>query len=418
MGILCKKNKLQFLTIALFLILLMNGTAAAVPAASTLYVDAQGNGNYTTIQDAVNNASSGDTILVYPGTYTENVNASVENISIRSFSGNPGDTIVKRLCVLSHTFKITADNVTISGFNITGTNATGIYMHEISGANITDNKFSGVDCGVQMEKSSRCSLINNTVNGAVQHGFYLSSSSNNCILTNNTISYTGEEGILLKNSINCILTNNTVSRIGSEGIRVKYSNGCTLINNAVTDANSGISLDSSDECVLRNNKASSGIYGISLSGIQNCTFTGNIMSGNWYNFNLEIYDLENKTGNVIDTSNLVDGKKIYYFEGEPKPSIKSDAGAVYCIKCGKAEIKDLVLQNNSYGVFLYNTSSEMQNNTINNSVYGIMVLSSHNVNISDSRVENSMMGVNLKEVTDVTLADNGHSWLRELHTYM
>lgn len=384
----------------------MNGTAAAVPAASTLYVDAQGNGNYTTIQGAVNNASSGDTILVYPGTYTENVNASVENISIRSFSGNPDDTIVKRLCVLSHTFKITANNVTISGFNITGEHATGIYMNGVSGANITDNEFSGVDCGVQMEKSSRCSLIDNTVNGAVQHGFYLSSSSNNCILTNNTISYTGEEGILLKNSINCILTNNTVSRIDSEGILVKYSNGCTLINNAVTDANSGISLDSSDECVLRNNRASSGIYGISLSGIQNCTFTGNIMSGNWYNFNLELYDLENKTGNVIDTSNLVDGNKIYYFEGEPKPSIKSDAGTVYCINCGKAEIKDLVLQNNSYGVFLYNTSSEMQNNTINNSVYGIMVLSSHNVNISDSRVENSMMGVNLKEVTDVTLADN------------
>ncbi len=385
MGLLYKKNKLRFLTVALFFILIMNGTAAAVPAATTLYVDAQGNGNYTTIQDAVNNASSGDTILVYPGTYTENVNANVENISIRSFSGNPDDTIVKRLCVLSHAFKITANNVTISGFNITGEKATGIYMNGVSGANITDNEFSGVGCGVQMERSSRCSLINNTVNGAVQHGFYLSSSSNNCILTNNTISHTGEEGISLE-----------------------HSNNCTLTGNTVTGANSGISLYYSDECVLRNNTARSGRYGINLWETKNFTLTGNIMSGNWYNFNFDpyYYDLDNATGNIIDTSNLVDGKVIYYLEGEANPSIGSDAGVVYCINCGNVEIKDLVLQNNTYGFFLYNTSSEIQNNTISNTEYGITVLSSHDVKFSDNRLEHSHTGAEFYESMNITFTDN------------
>ena len=69
MALLCKKNNLQFLTIACFLFLILNGTAVAAP--SMLYVDSGGNGNYTTIQAAVNNASPGDTIIVYPRTYRQ-----------------------------------------------------------------------------------------------------------------------------------------------------------------------------------------------------------------------------------------------------------------------------------------------------------------------------------------------------------
>lgn len=38
-------------------------------------VDAKGNGNYTTIADAVNGTNDGDTILVYPGIYEESVHA-------------------------------------------------------------------------------------------------------------------------------------------------------------------------------------------------------------------------------------------------------------------------------------------------------------------------------------------------------
>ncbi|MHC1754391.1 MAG: NosD domain-containing protein [Methanosarcina sp.] len=514
-----KKNKLQFLAFACFFFLIVNGTAAAMSVPSTLYVDAQGNGNYTTIQAAVGNATSGDTILVYPGTYTENVNVSVENISIRSFSGNPEDTIVKRLNVLSHNFKITANNVTISGFNITGTNSTGIYMSGFSGANITNNKLSGVGCGVQIESSSRCSLTNNTIIDSAEKGFYLDSSSN-CTIADNTVSDTGEEGILLEysdyctlanngisntdsygiylyHSVNCILTGNTVSNTSDDGIHLSSSNYCTLANNTVSNSydfgiylyysgncnltgnavsntyadsiylyyssncnltgntvsdgydtgicleesenctlagstvsnfdyegiylwesgscvltsnavtnSDGIYLDDSDECILRNNTASSGMYGIDLWDSENCTLTGNVMSGNRYNFDLYSSDFNNVTGNIIDTSNLVDGKPIYYLEGEQNPSIGSDAGVIYCINCGKVEIKDFVLQNNSRAVFLYNTSSEMQNNTINNTIYGITALSSQDVRLSGSRIDNSLAGIILEEAMNTTLADN------------
>ena len=37
----------------------------------TLYVGGNGTGNYTSIQDAIDNASDGDTVYVYNGTYIE-----------------------------------------------------------------------------------------------------------------------------------------------------------------------------------------------------------------------------------------------------------------------------------------------------------------------------------------------------------
>lgn len=44
-------------------------------AARVVTVDANGNGNYTTIADAITGTSDGDTIMVYPGTYEESVHA-------------------------------------------------------------------------------------------------------------------------------------------------------------------------------------------------------------------------------------------------------------------------------------------------------------------------------------------------------
>ncbi|WP_410509735.1 NosD domain-containing protein [Methanosarcina hadiensis] len=524
----------------------MDGTASAGSTGPIIYVDAMGSGNYTTIQDAVNNAAPGNTIIVYPGTYNEIVDINVANLSILSYSGNPEDTIVRHIGS-GHNFGISASNVTISGFNITGKNSTGIYMSGVSGVNISNNKLSGIGCGVQVESSNSCILVNNTVNDSDQYGFYLQSSRNctldnnavsntashgiyllaagYCNLTSNTVSDTGSDGVQFSSSNNCTMANNTitnisgngiyatfstscnftgntVSNIDYEGISLLYSNNCTLAGNIIsstehygiytysssgcnftentvsnvyydgiylyqlngctltgntisnsedgihlynssncnltdndisntyddgiylfessscnlsgnriTESDYGLYISHSRNCTLTNNTANSGIYGLFLASIENSTFKNNIMSGNQYNFELEYdnehIDLDNvTTGNIIDTSNLVDGKPIYYFERESNPSIGRDAGVIYCINCRNVEIKDLVLQNNTYGVLLYNTSSNIQNNTINNTIYGVGIVSSHDVRVSDSRFENSGVGVMAQETRNITVTNN------------
>ena len=55
---------------------------STLDAFRTIVVDANGNGDYTTISDAVSAASDGDTILVQPGTYMETVHAFSKKVHI------------------------------------------------------------------------------------------------------------------------------------------------------------------------------------------------------------------------------------------------------------------------------------------------------------------------------------------------
>src|SRR3989442_1519022 len=83
---------------------------------------------YTTIQAAVNAASSGDTISVCPGLYNENVSIPVANLTINGaqmgtsvtgrVSGSPAESTVKGTSEIGSNpvFKISAANVTIDGF--------------------------------------------------------------------------------------------------------------------------------------------------------------------------------------------------------------------------------------------------------------------------------------------------------------
>ena len=91
----------------------------------TWYVDDGGGANFTNIQDAVDNATAGDTIIVRDGTYTENVVVGKE-LTIRSENGY-AKTLVRAARTFKHVFSVTADNATIQGFTVTGAVATPPY---------------------------------------------------------------------------------------------------------------------------------------------------------------------------------------------------------------------------------------------------------------------------------------------------
>ena len=80
-----------------------------------IIVDINGNGNYTSIQAAIDNASNGKTIYIWSGTYYENV---IINKSITLIGNGTKDTIINGSGIDDVVY-VTADWVNISGFTIT-----------------------------------------------------------------------------------------------------------------------------------------------------------------------------------------------------------------------------------------------------------------------------------------------------------
>ncbi|WP_197082056.1 NosD domain-containing protein [Methanosarcina siciliae] len=230
---------------------------------------------FGTIQAAVDAASDGATIVVYPGTHVENVDV-YRQLTIRSYSGNPLDTVVRASSSGDHVFYVNANNVKISGFTISGANQnspySGIYLSRTKSCTVEDSIISGNWYGIYLDSSASNALSNNTVSSNSDAGIYMDNSASN-VLSNNTVSSNSGTGIYLLSSVNNKLTDNTVSSNYRNGIWLKEnSNTNTLSGNlASSNTRAGFLLD--DQCIgnsLVNNVVdANGGHGIYLSAASN-----------------------------------------------------------------------------------------------------------------------------------------------------
>ena len=243
------------LIVTVIWILVISGFAVSnAYGETTITVDDSGGANYTSIQDAVNNANDGDTILVYTGTYTENVDVK-KRLIIKSDSGNPDDTIVQAADPDDHVFHVTADNVIISGFGVTGAN----------------------NYGIRLEGVEECAIINNIASDN-RYGIGIEDSDHND-LNNNTANANEWNGIILRHSRYNTLNNNNVSK-NRVGIYVHSSQYNELSNNNASNNSVGIEQALSDNNKLKGNIASKNRCGIFLYKCNKNEITGNTLNSN------------------------------------------------------------------------------------------------------------------------------------------
>jgi parallel beta-helix repeat protein len=114
----------------------------------------------------VDNATSGDTIIVRNDTYPENIYVNKAHLTIRSENG-AGSTIVRAANPDAHVFEVTADWVNIIGFtveNATGSYKAGIYLGSADHCNITINNATSNYYGIKLSSSSSNTIYNNYFN--------------------------------------------------------------------------------------------------------------------------------------------------------------------------------------------------------------------------------------------------------------
>ncbi len=234
------------------------------------------------IQNAINNVSFGGTVIVHQGLYKENLIVGKPLKVIRSNEGEAAYAAIQAADPEKDVFHITADNVTIIGFNITGSqDKAGIYCSG-SGGNITGNKLSYNNYGVYLNDSSRNILENNEVNNN-SLGIYLRNSNNNQLKSNNITGvgiFVGLEnsatGIYLEDSDNNKLMNNTISKLW-DGVNFTESSNNELNNNSILHNYFSLSLvNSNNNKVLNNTILRRGYsFSVVLADSQNNTFQGN-----------------------------------------------------------------------------------------------------------------------------------------------
>jgi len=231
---------------------------------NTLYVGGSGPNNYTRIQDAIDDASNGDTVFVYSGYYTEEITIDV---SINLIGENKDSTSIVGEDTKDHidVITITVDNVKVSEFTVklSGSADDGISIrsdnNEINQCNIVDN-----GDGIGIEDSHKNNLISNCYfHNSQSWGLYIAGWDE--YATDNTISHCIFDG----ESIDLISTRNTVfidcEIFDSGGIKLLYSGTTEFINCYIHDTLQGISSGSGGDnfvikdCIFENIYPSEGI---------------------------------------------------------------------------------------------------------------------------------------------------------------
>ena len=240
------------------------------------------------IQDSINSAASGDTIIVKPGTYTENIKVTKDDLTIRSETGNPDNTIIEAKSSGNNVLLLQADKVKIDGFKISGSirfGYAGICLSSCSHCTIENNKLSSNSFGIYLLNSKGNTISKNTVSDS-SRGIYFKSSEGNT-LSGNTATGNKEYGIVLQNSIGNVLSGSLVFN-NERGIYFGSSDGNTLTRSTV-----------------RNNK----IYGLYVCGASD----RNTIYDNY--FNDTIMTIQSGAGNAYNITktagtNIVGGPYI------------------------------------------------------------------------------------------------------------
>ena len=223
------------------------------PLGNTLYVGGTGSGNYTRIQDAIDNATDGDTVFVYDDSspYYENV---VVDKSINLMGEDKNTTIIDGN-EINYTVGLFTDGVHISGFTIQNAGNVEWIFWDVT-LYVCSNE--------------------NTISGNI------------FICDPEPISDMNNIGIGLINSSNNYISQNLIEKYFFKGIELWDSHYNEIIENVITDLTRGlrgsataIDVEDSSNNIIKRNEISKNNIGIILSENQNITSNNKIIQNNF-----------------------------------------------------------------------------------------------------------------------------------------
>jgi parallel beta-helix repeat protein len=363
--------------------------------------------DFSTIQEAINNAADGDTVFVKAGTYYEHVvvNKTVslvgEDVSATIIDGNN----------TGHTVNVVNDNVNITCFTVQNSGSiqmpeldAGICLNGTEGCAISGNRLVGTGfAGISLLNSNQNTITHNNLSGVGWGGVHLMNSTRN-LVSANAISdkYGGINGHVSSNHNN--MTENVISNC-THGMFYHASNYNNICGNKISAiVEEGIWLqDQVSYNQLAENNLINNTIAIRVQGPNyNNTLSRNVITGAGYGIKIE----NNARYTHIADNIIVDNRA---GNDSWSAGIRLDSGL-------DSQIHSNTITGNNYGVLLYSYSPRVSiyNNTIAGNEFGIRVASggSSYLNVSNNVVMNNRgYGIGL---TGFTSGSNNATMTRNL----
>ena len=224
----------------------------------TYYVDGSANNqmNNPTIQDAIDHANPGDTIIITGEEYVHchfvvdkqlNIISNVGTTmtpcpSDTSGSGSTGifyisesasGTVLSGFTLINNlsrdnTYSLYingADNVTIDNCNIENRNGPGIKVSETSGTIITNSEIKNSNVGILVTDSSNIKITNNLIESNQDSGIHISTGVSDSYIGNNTINANNYNGIKFSSAVNSEIRNNKITNNRDANTQNEAHNG-------------------------------------------------------------------------------------------------------------------------------------------------------------------------------------------------
>jgi len=388
-----------------------------------------------TIQEALNTVNPGGIIYVSPGVYRESF--IVNKGGIRIVGEDKATTIIN---LGSSYVQIFAENTSVRGFSIRsgypyalyiGSNGTtvednifesnygAIYCGYIySSKIITNNLIIGNDfrnnSGIALYLKSACSNVitgNNFTNNYWAITLYEGSTNN--IISRNYLYNTKGSCINVRESPKTIIYRNYIN-LGTAGIYVDTNSDNTIVSeNFLVNIQrlwGTIYIINSKNVIAENNYLVNNSGGIYLDHATNTFVSNNTMQNNQYGLGINGNQLYHFV-HVIDHSNRINGKLVYYFVNEKEltinPSHFSEIGSLVIVNSTDIKIRDLQISNNWQGLLLaYTENSEVANVTVSRNFCGIDLYGSSNNTFVGNNMLNNTHGMRLKSDSVGTIFKN------------
>jgi parallel beta-helix repeat protein len=350
-----------------------------------LYVGGSGPGNYSQIQDAIDNASDGDTIMVFSGQYQHIIiDKQLSLIGINTSKGNPPliDGGNSYDCVI-----ILAGGCLFENFHVKN----------------GDAGFSkkGVWLKSNNNTVSKCLLFH------TGKGLVLNSSSGNLIYKNEMTE--GWNGITLVGYCNNNSFLNNYVYAHSEHEIKGSGNGNIWENNRVVGdiTGNGFAFSGCSRCIFKSNYiASNRQMGIQMSNSENMTFINNTFIEN--GFIISGDTLYHLTTHVM-SGNTVNGKPLYYFANKNNVIVPIDAGQIILTNCSHCTVFGVDILRADVGIALwYSSYNTILSNKVNSSLFeeGIKLVESHNNIISKNILSGHRNGILLSNSNNNQIEEN------------